>query len=92
MPPEALFSDYLYFSSYSDTFLAHARAMAEGLVARLGLGSGHRALEIASNDGYLLQYLQPLGLRVLGVEPAAHDRVQLVRLTAIGFDGEYQSH
>jgi len=69
-PPEALFGEYLYFSSYSDHFLAHARAMAEALVTRFTLGSRHRVLEIASNDGYLLQFLQARGVPVLGVEPA----------------------
>ena len=69
-PPEALFGEYLYFSSYSDHFLAHARAMAEALVTRFALGSRHRVLEIASNDGYLLQFLQARGVPVLGVEPA----------------------
>jgi SAM-dependent methyltransferase len=69
-PPEALFGEYLYFSSYSDTFLAHARAMAEALVARFGLGPRSRVLEIASNDGYLLKFVQAHGVPVLGVEPA----------------------
>ena len=69
-PPEALFGEYLYFSSYSDTFLAHARAMADTLVARFGLGPRSRVLEIASNDGYLLKFVQAHGVPVLGVEPA----------------------
>ena len=70
VPPEQLFSKYLYFSSYSDTFLAHARAMAEDLSTRFALGVNSRAVEIASNDGYLLQYFRALGVQVLGVEPA----------------------
>ena len=69
-PPETLFGEYLYFSSYSDEFLAHARAMADALVARFRLGPGARVLEIASNDGYLLQFFQTRGVPVLGVEPA----------------------
>ena len=69
-PPEALFGEYLYFSSYSDHFLAHARDMAEALVTRFVLGPRHRVLEIASNDGYLLQFVQARGVPVLGVEPA----------------------
>jgi SAM-dependent methyltransferase len=69
-PPAALFEDYLYFSSYSESFLVHARAMADALVARFGLTSGSRVLEIASNDGYLLQFFQARGVPVLGVEPA----------------------
>lgn len=70
VPPEDLFSEYLYFSSYSDSFLKHARAMAESLTQRFRLGAGSLVLEIASNDGYLLQYFQKNGIRVLGVEPA----------------------
>jgi SAM-dependent methyltransferase len=69
-PPEALFGEYLYFSSYSDTFLDHARTMADALVARFGLGPRSRVLEIASNDGYLLKFVQAHGVPVLGVEPA----------------------
>ena len=69
-PPAALFEDYLYFSSYSESFLAHAREMAGVLVARFGLTSTHRVLEVASNDGYLLQFFQARGVAVLGVEPA----------------------
>jgi SAM-dependent methyltransferase len=71
-PPEALFGEYLYFSSYSDVFLAHARAMADTLVARLRLGPERRVLEVASNDGYLLQFFQARGVPVLGVEPATN--------------------
>ena len=69
-PPETLFSDYVYFSSYSESFLAHARAMAETLVSRFSLGPERRLLEIASNDGYLLRLVQGRGVPVLGVEPA----------------------
>jgi len=69
-PPETLFGEYLYFSSYSDHFVAHARAMAEALAGRFALDAGRRVLEIASNDGYLLQFFQVRGIPVLGVEPA----------------------
>jgi SAM-dependent methyltransferase len=69
-PPETLFGEYLYFSSYSDHFLAHARAMADALAARFALGRASRVLEVASNDGYLLQFFQSRGIPVLGVEPA----------------------
>ena len=69
-PPEALFEEYLYFTSYSDHFLVHARAMAAALVERFALGPGRRVLEVASNDGYLLQFLLERGVPVLGVEPA----------------------
>jgi SAM-dependent methyltransferase len=68
--PEKLFSEYLYFSSYSASFLAHAKLMAAELIDRFRLGPASRVLEIASNDGYLLQYFQRAGLEVLGVEPA----------------------
>jgi SAM-dependent methyltransferase len=68
--PGALFSEYIYFSSYSDIFVAHARALAGALSERFGLGPDRRVVEIASNDGYLLQYFQARGIPVLGVEPA----------------------
>jgi SAM-dependent methyltransferase len=69
-PPEALFGEYLYFTSYSDHFLAHARAMADTLIGRFALSPARRVLEIASNDGYLLRFFQQHGIPVLGVEPA----------------------
>lgn len=69
-PPETLFGDYVYFSSYSESFLAHAQAMADALVARFALGPERRLLEIASNDGYLLRFVQARGVPVLGIEPA----------------------
>jgi SAM-dependent methyltransferase len=68
--PGALFSEYLYFSSFSDTFLDHARRMTTALVGRFRLDGRSRVLEIASNDGYLLQYFRAQGISVLGVEPA----------------------
>lgn len=69
---EQIFSDYVYFSSYSTTWLDHCRRYAERMVRELPLGSGQRVVEIASNDGYLLQYFAALGVNVLGVEPAAN--------------------
>src|SRR5215471_2429461 len=72
VPPELMFSDYAYFSSYSDTMLAHARAIVERVVDERGLGPESLAAEIASNDGYLLQYYLQAGVPVLGVEPAAN--------------------
>ncbi len=70
--PDRIFDDYAYFSSYSDTWLAHARRYCESMKERLGLGPKSLVLELASNDGYLLQYFQQLGVPVLGVEPAAN--------------------
>jgi hypothetical protein len=70
VPPEILFRDYLYFSSFSDTMLAHARELVGRFVAERGLGPLSLAVEIASNDGYLLQYYKQAGVPVLGIEPA----------------------
>lgn len=70
VPAEQLFGEYLYFSSFSDTMLRHARALVERVVAERGLGTKNRVVEVASNDGYLLQYYKQAGLDVLGVEPA----------------------
>jgi SAM-dependent methyltransferase len=70
--PEAIFSDYAYFSSYSESWLKHAENYAEAMRVRFGLGPGQHVIEIASNDGYLLQYFQAYGISVLGVEPATN--------------------
>src|SRR5262245_31798448 len=70
VPPEVLFRDYRYFSSFSDTMLAHCEELAGRLVRERGLGPGHLVVEAASNDGYLLQFFRRLGVPVLGVEPA----------------------
>lgn len=67
-----IFSDYAYFSSYSETWLEHCARFADGITARLGLGPGHRVVELASNDGYLLKFFARKGIPVLGVEPAAN--------------------
>jgi len=70
--PESIFKEYAYFSSYSDSWLAHAKAYTEAMVRRFGLGPHSLAVELASNDGYLLQYFMEQGVGVLGVEPAAN--------------------
>jgi 2-polyprenyl-3-methyl-5-hydroxy-6-metoxy-1,4-benzoquinol methylase len=69
---EDIFSDYAYFSSYSDSWVAHAGRYAEAMIARLGLAEGSLVTEVASNDGYLLQHFVARGIPVLGVEPAAN--------------------
>lgn len=68
--PAILFSHYLYFSSFSPAFLAHSEKLAADLTERFGLGPESFVVEVASNDGYLLQFFQDKGLEVLGVEPA----------------------
>ncbi len=68
--PELLFRNYYYFSSFSDELLTHSRRHVEELVASRGLGPESRVIEIASNDGYLLQFFLPFGVPVLGIEPA----------------------
>jgi SAM-dependent methyltransferase len=72
VPGEDIFSDYAYFSSYSDSWVAHAKRYADAMVARLGLGPDSLVTEVASNDGYLLQHFVAAGVPVLGVEPAAN--------------------
>lgn len=68
--PEAIFTDYAYFSSYSESWLRHARTYAEAMVDRFGFGPEHRVIEVASNDGYLLRWFRDQGVPVLGIEPA----------------------
>ena len=71
--PEQIFAqDYAYFSSFSDSWLAHARAYVDSMIERFGYGAHSRVVEIASNDGYLLRWFQQRGVPVLGVEPAAN--------------------
>jgi len=70
--PEHIFTEYAYFSSYSDTWLKHSSNYVEMISSRLGLGSRSLAVELASNDGYLLQYFVEKGIPVLGVEPAVN--------------------
>src|SRR5208282_2166579 len=72
VPGEDIFSDYAYFSSYSDSWVAHAKRYAEAMTGRLDLTPDSLVTEVASNDGYLLQHFQAAGIPVLGVEPAAN--------------------
>jgi len=68
--PEILFRDYLYFSSFSDTMLRHAAELVDDLTATRSLGPESLVVELASNDGYLLQYFAARGIPVLGIDPA----------------------
>lgn len=70
--PEHIFREYAYFSSYSTTWVAHAKRYCETIAQRLGLGPDNLVVELASNDGYLLQHFLPLGVPVLGIEPAVN--------------------
>lgn len=70
--PEHIFTEYAYFSSFSTSWVEHARNYCEMIKARLKLGADSRVYEIASNDGYLLQHFLPLGVPVTGIEPAAN--------------------
>lgn len=72
VPPDILFRDYLYFSSFSETVLANARQVVDKLLATRTLGAQSLVVEIASNDGYLLQYFKQAGVPVLGIEPASN--------------------
>lgn len=69
---EDIFSEYAYFSSYSDSWVQHARTFAETMIDARGLGPDDLVVEVASNDGYLLQHFVARGVPVLGIEPAAN--------------------
>lgn len=70
--PADIFTEYAYFSSYSDSWLSHAKQYTDMIVRRLGLSAASHVVEVASNDGYLLQYFVEQGVPVLGIEPAAN--------------------
>jgi SAM-dependent methyltransferase len=77
--PQDIFGHYIYFSSYSESWLQHAEIYAGAMTGRFGLTGASLVVEVASNDGYLLQFFQRRGIRVLGIEPAAN-----VAVVAIG--------
>ncbi len=70
--PSDIFSEYAYFSSYADSWVAHAKRYTELMQQRFGIGKHSKVMEIASNDGYLLQHFVASGVPVLGIEPAAN--------------------
>lgn len=73
VPADAIFTaDYAYFSSYSTSWVAHAKRYQEAMTARFGLGAGSLVAEVASNDGYLLQHFKAEGIPVLGIEPTGN--------------------
>lgn len=93
--PENIFSEYAYFSSYSDTWLQHAKNYTEMAVARFQLNEHTQVVEIASNDGYLLQYFVEKGIPAMGIEPAANVAevaTQKGILTLVKFFGQKTAH
>ncbi len=89
--PEEIFSDYAYFSSYSDSWLEHAKSYTDAVARRFGLNKENWVVEIASNDGYLLQYFVANGIPVLGIEPARNVAEEAIRRgipTEVRFFGE----
>ena len=93
VPPEELFgADYPYFSSFTDALLRHSEANVERRIAERGLGPDSLVIELASNDGYLLQYYQAHGVPVRGIDPAPGPvRAARARgcVTLVGFFGRY---
>ena len=92
VPAENIFDkDYAYFSSFSDSWLAHCKLYAEDMAERFGLDADSRVVEIASNDGYMLQYFVAMGVPVMGIEPAANVAATAVAKgvpTEVAFFGE----
>jgi SAM-dependent methyltransferase len=69
---DSIFTEYAYFSSFSESWLAHSKAYTEKMIERFRLGANSQVVELASNDGYLLQYFVARGIPALGIEPAAN--------------------
>lgn len=98
--PESIFTDYAYFSSYSDSWLQHAKAYVTMAIQRFSLNPSSQVVEIASNDGYLLQYFVAQGIPVLGIEPAENVAAvaqqrgisTLVRFFGEGFAKQLAAH
>jgi len=89
--PEEIFSEYAYFSSYADSWLQHAKNYTDLMVERFGINTNSYVIEIASNDGYLLQYFIEKGIPVLGIEPArnvAKAAIEKCIPTIVEFFGE----
>lgn len=78
--PEEIFTEYAYFSSYADSWVAHARTYVHAMVDRWKLDANSFVVELASNDGYLLQHFLPFGVPVLGIEPAANVAVKATQI------------
>ncbi len=72
VPPDEIFTEYAYFSAYSTAFVEHAREYVEMISERLRLGPADLVVELASNDGYLLQHFVGTGIPILGIDPAAN--------------------
>jgi SAM-dependent methyltransferase len=88
VPPDKLFRQYAYFSSFSDTMVSHARSIATRLVSERRLGPSSLVVEVASNDGYLLQHYVEAGVPVLGIEPA-ENIAQVARGKGIRTEAEF---
>ena len=87
VPPEDIFTEYAYFSAYSDSWVEHARRYVDAMTERLALGPDSLVVEVASNDGYLLQHFLPKGVPVLGIEPALNVADAAVALGRSDGDG-----
>jgi SAM-dependent methyltransferase len=88
--PDDLFGDYAYFSSYSDTWMKHIEHYCDAMIQRFALGPSNRVIEVASNDGYLLQFFSERGIPVMGIEPAgnvAHEAMAKGIPTVVRFFG-----